>query len=126
MTDDVTLAKPLTPEWHLQSDTAFTGSGTAFTSGGAGEPALRVSFASPSAVTVTTGRANVKAPGPPGSIEKGVEEPRGYVLTATAPAAATVRFEVALDWVASRNDSRPLIVLHRRKEEKEGFSSFLL
>jgi hypothetical protein len=102
VTDDVTLARPLTPEWHLQSDTAFTGSATVFTSGGPGEPALRVSFASPSPVTVTTGRATVKAPGPPGSIEKGVEEPRGYVLTATAPAAATVRFEVALDWRASR------------------------
>jgi Domain of unknown function (DUF4962)/Heparinase II/III-like protein len=102
VTDDVTLAKPLTPEWHLQSDTAFTGSATVFTSGGAGEPALRVSFASPSPVTVATGRATVKAPGPPGSIEKGVEEPRGYVLTATAPAAATVRLEVALDWRASR------------------------
>jgi hypothetical protein len=43
----------------------------------------------------------VKAPGPPGSIEKGVEEPRGYVLTATAPAAATVRLEIAIDWRAS-------------------------
>ena len=101
VTDDVTLARPLTPEWHLQSDTAFTGSATVFTSGGPGEPALRVSFASPSPVTVTTGRASVKAPGPPGSIEKGVEEPRGYVLTATAPAAATVRLEIAIDWRAS-------------------------
>jgi hypothetical protein len=104
VTDTVTLAKPVPAEWHLQSDSAFTGRATAFANGGAGEPGLRVSFALPAAVAVTTGRANVKAPGPPGSIEKGVEEPRGYALTATTPPVTTARFEVKLDWVASRND----------------------
>ena len=103
VTDTVTLAKPLPPEWHLQSDTAFTGQGTTFANGRTGEPSLRVSFASP-AVTVKTRQASVRAPGPPGSIEKGVEEPRGYALSATTPPVSTVRFEVKLDWVAARND----------------------
>ncbi|HYE88968.1 MAG TPA: DUF4962 domain-containing protein [Vicinamibacterales bacterium] len=98
ITDTVNLAKPLPAEWHLQSDTPFTGRNTTFANGRAGEPWLRVSFAAPSGVTVATGQASIKAPGPPGSIEKGVEEARGYVLTAKAPAAETITFEVALDW----------------------------
>jgi hypothetical protein len=45
----------------------------------------------------------VKAPGPPGSIEKGTEEQRGYVLTAAARAAASIRFDVTLELIpASR------------------------
>jgi hypothetical protein len=39
----------------------------------------------------------VKAPGPPGSIEKGTEEQRGYMLAAATRAAAAVRFEVRLE-----------------------------
>jgi len=70
-----------------------------FENGRAGEPRLRVSFGS--SLAVTTGHATVKAPGPPGSIEKGAEERRGYVLTATSPAAGTVRFEVTLELLGS-------------------------
>jgi hypothetical protein len=102
--DTLTLTKPLPAEWHLQSDSAFTGRATMFANGRTGEPSLRVSFASPSGVTVTTGQASVKAPGPPGSIEKGVEETRGYVLNAKAPAAETIRFDVKLDWIASKRE----------------------
>jgi hypothetical protein len=102
--DTLTLTRPLPSEWHLQSDSAFTGRATTFANGRIGEPSLRVSFASPPGVTVTTGQASVKAPGPPGSIEKGVEETRGYVLTAKAPAAETIRFDVKLDWTASKRE----------------------
>jgi len=97
--DTVTFGAPRTSEWHLQSDTPFDGSGTRFENGRAGEPRLRVSFGS--SLAVTTGHATVKAPGPPGSIEKGAEERRGYVLTATSPAAGTVRFEVTLELLGS-------------------------
>jgi Heparinase II/III-like protein/Domain of unknown function (DUF4962) len=94
--DDVTLAKPATAEWHLQSDTPFTGRGHRFTNGTPGEPALIVSIVSPHDVAVTTNPGTVKAPGPPGSIETGSEEERGHLLRATAPSAVSVRFEVTL------------------------------
>jgi hypothetical protein len=104
VTDEVILAKPLPAEWHLQSDSAFTGRATTFSNGAAGEPSLRVSFVSPASATVTTAQATIKAPGPPGSIEKGIAEARGYVLTATTPPVNSVRYEVKLDWTASRTD----------------------
>jgi hypothetical protein len=101
--DAVTFSAPRASEWHLQSDTPFEGSGTRFQSGKAGEPRLRVSFVSPTDVVVTTGPATVKAPGAPGSIEKGVEEQRGYVLSAAARAAGTIRLEVRLEALGSRD-----------------------
>ena len=97
LADVVTLETPTITEWHLQSDTAFEGAGTRFRNGKAGEPAVRVSFASPTDLTITTAAATVKAPGPPGSIEKGAEEQRGYALRAKAPAAATIRYDVTLE-----------------------------
>ena len=100
--DAVNFDAPRTSEWHLQSDTAFEGSGTRFDNGQAGEPRLRVSFMSPPDVAVTTGRATVKAPGPPGSIEKGVKEQRGYALMATTRVAVTIRVEVTLEVIGGR------------------------
>ena len=97
VTDAVTLKTPQASQWHLQSDTPFAGSGTTFVNSKEGEARLRVSFAAPADVAVTTGGATVKAPGPPGSIEKGTEEQRGYVLTAAARAAAAIRFDVRLE-----------------------------
>lgn len=99
VTDDVTLDAEKTATWHLQSDTPFEGAGSRFRNGPPGGPGLRIAVASPADSVVTTAAATVKAPGPPGSIEKGVEEPRGYVLRAVAPAARTFRFEVRLDVV---------------------------
>ncbi len=95
--DAVTLDSPKTAEWHLQSDTPFEGAGTRFRNFTSGKPALSVSLASPKAVAVTTAAATVRAPGAPGSIEKGVEEKRGYVLRAVAPAATTFNFNVTLE-----------------------------
>ena len=86
--DSVTLKSARTAEWFLQSDTALTK---------AGNDHLRISFASPAGVAITTGAATVKSPGPPGSIEKGPEEQRGYVLKASAPAALTHAFDVTLE-----------------------------
>jgi hypothetical protein len=100
--DAVTFNAPRTSEWHLQSDSPFAGTGTRFQNGKNGEPRLRVSFVSPADITVTTGPATVKAPGPPGSIEKGVEEPRGYALSAASRAAGAIRFEVTLELLAGR------------------------
>jgi hypothetical protein len=97
VTDAVTLDAPKTADWHLQSDTPFEGAGARFHNGKAGEPALQVSFASPTGLAITAGAATVRAPGAPGSIEKGVEEQRGYLLRATAPAAAAFRFDVTLE-----------------------------
>ena len=55
--DTVTLDAPKTAEWYLQSDTPFEGTGNRFRNGKAGEPALRVSFALPKDVAVTTAEA---------------------------------------------------------------------
>jgi hypothetical protein len=98
--DAVTLETPKSSEWHLQSDTPFDGGGHRFRNGKPGEAALAVSFVLPKDAAITTGAATVKAPGPPGSIEKGSEEERGYVLRAIAPAAASVRFEVTIEILA--------------------------
>ena len=98
--DDVTVDDaPKTAEWHLQSDTAFREVGGKYRNGTPGEAALAVSFIAPEKAHVTTGPATVKAPGPPGSIETGPEEERGFKLQATAPAASSVRFEVRLEVV---------------------------
>jgi hypothetical protein len=96
VTDDVSLAEPNTVEWHLQSDTPFRDAGGRYRNGGAGDPALEVFFTQPKELAIEVGRATVKSPGPPGSIEKGPEEERGYRLTATAAAATSARFEVRL------------------------------
>ena len=91
--DSVALKSARTAEWFLQSDTALTNTGN---------DRLRISFASPGGVAITTGAATVKSPGPPGSIEKGPEEQRGYVLKASAPAALTHAFDVTLELPKSR------------------------
>jgi hypothetical protein len=104
--DDVALASAQAAAWHLQSDSPFEGSGTTFTNGKAGEPRLRVSFSAPAGVSVATGVATVKAPGPPGSIEKGTEEQRGYALTATSREADSIRFDVTLQVLAAERSLR--------------------
>ena len=96
--DDVALASPRTAEWHLQADSPFTGTGNVFESPATG-PRLHVSFPLPSGGRAEAMRGTVQAPGPPGSIEKGPREERGYVLRITAPAAATHRFEAKLEVV---------------------------
>jgi hypothetical protein len=93
----VTLAAARPAEWYLQSDTPFAGSGTRFQNAAPGAAGLRITMISPAAVASTTARATVQAPGAPGSIEKGTQEERGYVLRITAPAAASHRFEATLE-----------------------------
>ncbi|HXG54298.1 MAG TPA: heparinase II/III family protein [Vicinamibacterales bacterium] len=95
--DTVTLEAARTSEWHLQSDAPFEGTGTRFRSGEPGGPTLVVSFTAPERIEAAMGPATVKAPGAPGSIEKGSDEQRGHALRVTAPAARAVRFEVTLE-----------------------------
>ena len=94
--DSVTLREPKTAEWHLQSDSPFIGSGRQFHNGLTGKPSLRVAIALPADVTATSAPGIVQAPGPPGSIEKGPREERGYVLRAVAPPATSFQFNVKL------------------------------
>lgn len=96
--DDVTLAEPKAAEWHLQSDTPFEGSGSRYVNGAA----LEVAFVEPKGAVVEVGRATVKSPGPPGAIETGPEEQRGYRLTARTPPTARSHFEVRLSAMAKR------------------------
>ncbi|HEX6973889.1 MAG TPA: heparinase II/III family protein, partial [Vicinamibacterales bacterium] len=106
VSDAATLATAQAAQWHLQSDTPFEQAATAFVNGKEGQPRLRVSFSAPDGVKVATGAATVKAPGPPGSIEKGTEEQRGYALTGTSGPAATVRFDVKLEILAGGGSTR--------------------
>ena len=99
ISDDVTLDTPKTAEWHLQSDTPFAALDGAYRNGKTGEAAIRVSFAAPEKVPVTLSAAAIKAPGPPGSIEQGPEEQRGFKLQAIAPSARAIRFEVQLELI---------------------------
>ena len=96
---------PRAAEWHLQSDTPFVAAAGNYRNPAPGVASIQVSFVSPENVAVTIGSATVKAPGPPGSIETGPEEQRGFKLQATAPAAAAVRFEVRLEVVAPGSPS---------------------
>ena len=91
--DSIALTSARTAEWFLQSDTVLTKTGNDH---------VRIAFASPRGVAISTGEATVKSPGPPGSIEKGAEERRGYVLRASAPAALTHAFEVTLELLKPR------------------------
>lgn len=112
ITDEIALRNPRPAEWHLQSDTPFTNTGGRYRNDTAGEPGILVSFIAPETVDITTGRATVKAPGPPGSIESGPEEDRGFRLQATAPAASSVRFEVRLEVVMPGPASAPAARKH--------------
>ncbi len=95
--DTVTLDAAKSVEWHLQSDVPFAAEGQTHRIGKPGEASLLVTFNAPPKVPVVTGPATVRAPGPPGSIEKGSEEMRGHVLSASSPPATTVRFDVTLE-----------------------------
>jgi hypothetical protein len=97
--DEVTMRAPKPAEWHLQSDTPFTGDGTRYRNGDRGSAAIAITLVAPADALVSTGVATVKAPGPPGSIEKGPEERRGFQWLATAPAASSFRFDVRLEIV---------------------------
>jgi hypothetical protein len=100
VTDQVTLSQPKSIEWHLQSDTPFAREGDLYRNGKDGEAALAVLVKGPDGVQISTDQGTVKAPGPPGSIETGTEEPRGYVLRAITLPLTTVSFEARLEVVA--------------------------
>ncbi|MEO5896667.1 MAG: heparinase II/III family protein [Vicinamibacterales bacterium] len=99
ITDNVNLNAPKTVEWHLQSDSPFTGRNGKYRNGAPGEAAITVWFVAPAKVPVTLSAGTVKAPGPPGSIEKGPEEQRGFTLLGIAPAARSMRFEVQIELI---------------------------
>jgi hypothetical protein len=92
VTDEARLGEAKPAEWHLQSDTPFRRAGDAYVNGAG----LRVTLIEPKDAAVELGRATVKSPGPPGAIETGPEEERGYRLSARTPAATAIRFEVEL------------------------------
>jgi hypothetical protein len=102
VSDTVTLASPRSAEWHLQSDTPFTKSGTTWHSGAG----LGVRIDRPADLEIVTESGIVQSPGPPGAIEKGPKEARGYVLRAVAPAATAFRFDVRMTVVSVR-EPRP-------------------
>ena len=104
--DSVTLSAPRAAEWHLQSDTPFEGAGRTFRNGQPGDVALRIAFASPADIEIWTGPATVKAPGPPGAIETGPEEERGYRLRATVPRSTSVHIDVGIEVSAPARPAR--------------------
>jgi hypothetical protein len=91
--DEATLREPRTVEWHLQSDTPFEGKGARYENAAG----LAVVFVKPADLALEAGRATVKSPGPPGTIETGPEEERGYRLTARrVPGTVKISLDVEL------------------------------
>src|SRR6185436_6322903 len=90
--DEATLREPRTVEWHLQSDTPFEGKGARYENGSG----LAVVFVKPADLALEAGRATVKSPGPPGAIETGPEEERGYRLTPRVPGTVKISLDVEL------------------------------
>jgi hypothetical protein len=87
VTDHVQLDAPRTVEWYLHADRPFTLTPHGFRMEADGV-ALAGTLAAPPCAKATTGPTIVASPGPPGSIEKGAREERG--------------FEVRLDVCASK------------------------
>lgn len=98
ITDVLSFREARSVDWFLQSDTPFEGSGTRFHNGQPGQAALRVTFGRTD-VDIRLERGIVQAPGPPGSIEKGPREERGYVLRAITPGSGAMRVPVTLEIV---------------------------
>ena len=101
VTDVVELAAPRIVEWRLQADLPFEARGDAFVTGGPAGPALALRFESPERPSVALGFSRVRSPGPPGAIETGPEEERGYQLVAATQQKVTstvfdVRLQVEL------------------------------
>jgi hypothetical protein len=97
VTDEVELTAPRTVEWRLQSDLPFEARGDAFVTGGPLGPALALRFEASERPGVSLGFSRVKSPGPPGAIETGPEEERGYqLIAATAPKVTSAAFDVRL------------------------------
>lgn len=107
VSDDIRLTTANAAEWHLQSDTPFVQEGQTHRNTAAGDPGIRVSFVEPPKLDIRTERATIKAPGPPGSIETGPEEHRGFKLQAIAPAASAVRFQVRIEIVPPTGTGSP-------------------
>ncbi|MEW5848061.1 MAG: heparinase II/III family protein [Myxococcota bacterium] len=87
--DQVELGEARVVNWHLQSDAPFEQRGGRYFNGGVAGAGVELSMTQPARVSFAAGEASVKSPGPPGKIETGSLEQRGYMLTASTPAPVT-------------------------------------
>jgi hypothetical protein len=90
--DEVEAARPQPAEWRLHSDHPFAGGGARY----ALEAGLEVELAEAAGARGETGTAWLKSPGPPGSIEQGRRDKRGYELVWSRDPAARHSFDVLL------------------------------
>ena len=92
MHDRIATSEPRSFEWFLHADRAFVIDGSRFRSA-AGATALLGRVTLPTDARLRTGPTVLTAPGPPGSIEQGRKDQRGFELVLEPPAAGRA-FEV--------------------------------
>ncbi len=108
VSDRIELDQPRTVEWRLHSDTPFEAQGAGYRNGAGLTPALEVTIQATPVAEVRTGVSTVRTPGPPGSIETGPEEARGYQLVASVP-TPTRTLALESELTVRRNATQPTL-----------------
>jgi hypothetical protein len=106
--DDLVTDRPRSFAWHLHADAPFAGTGARYslapapaTDAAASSPApqvgLDITVHAPRGVRGRTAETEIVGPGPPGAVEAGTPQPRGYELVLHPPGPARrMRFDVRL------------------------------
>jgi hypothetical protein len=95
VSDRVKTEAPRAVEWYLHADQAFTLKPDGFRTDANGV-SLSGSLSAPACAKVSTGPTIVASPGPPGSIEKGPREERGFEVRVDICPATTTEITATL------------------------------
>jgi sugar phosphate permease len=97
--DVIETSAPQVIESYLHTDepvrSAGTGAGGSYQLGGA-DVWLDTKIVAPEGSRIEPGTTQIRAPGPPGSIEKGAVEQRGFELKVTTPPATSTRITMEM------------------------------
>jgi hypothetical protein len=94
--DSIETSAAKTIEWYLHTDEPVRSEGGRYQLG----PStvwLDTTIEAPKGSVIEPGETQIRAPGPPGSIEKGAVEQRGYELKIATPPAASTHVKVEMD-----------------------------
>ena len=93
--DAIETRSPKTTEWFLHADVPVEERDGQYLVGGGPFP-LAVTVEGPQGARVTTGQTILTAPGKPGSITEGPQEPRGYQLMVQTTPSTSVAIRVLM------------------------------